>query len=755
MLRDATIALVEKDPYAETVFSKLEDLPNQRTINMELQRVRDAGVDNYLAGCTHIGHGFTGEVYGIPGGKMVIKVGSLQSDHNSVTQETINYGKINSIFGDAQLWWKHKEDLSGLMRADCARLLPSAGAEIAGTGILIMPKIIINAPFIGQHHEKSTIPQDLLEVSPDVIAQMMLYNALLASEVGYVHGDNKLENYELLEAGGECIVVKLDSGQLHGRTDKEFDGGVGACKQVMKGAARAFGGCSDTVTELLARAYELEARYDAPTDIYPRSGLAFRYMARALKGESAPNDFIGIEKHQLVSYYLATISALHRVPNNLDRAHGAIGSFAGRLARSALNDPQEKIVGEASFYQDLYSAFVQKPYAFLKGGSVVSEPLATLYKTPYKKDLELNAQLRNSDSSSHRLLTGSRELGFNVEGLSEALSVFGMAVDLSERLGTKGRDYKALEYVAVLCASRDSGTDLHAFARLARLIGHLNTPGEDSKVLEFPDIEDCLREISEDSKLMLDALAGGKGDINFSDKCMLMVSEVKDALSEGRTYFDVSLELKATRQRLAEYQGVDVATIRDRIRSLENWQHEADQAGTAQQEEIGRLNRALEEATQEKARLVQENAQLATRLEVLETTAVPAERVVNVDTLTSAERRERAEKFQSRVAAVLGVTPSEIDAEAARIAAVLPHIDLVEATRLARSSILAGRGVNVAAPGQAQYKGWDSKFTGMVGLWGLKASNLAEYQRITTALKQAGIKMGDNDWLDPGDGRWY
>ncbi len=136
-------------------------------------------------------------------------------------------------------------------------------------------------------------------------------------------------------------------------------------------------------------------------------------------------------------------------------------------------------------------------------------------------------------------------------------------------------------------------------------------------------------------------------------------------------------------------------------------------------------------------------------------TAALVEKEVNIDTLTLAERRERAENFQARVATTLGISPQEIDAEAARIAAVLPHIDLVEATRLARSSILAGRGVNVAAPGRPQYQGWDSKFAGMLGLWGMRASNGAEYARTAAALKKAGINVGDNDWLDPGADRWY
>ncbi len=165
---------------------------------------------------------------------------------------------------------------------------------------------------------------------------------------------------------------------------------------------------------------------------------------------------------------------------------------------------------------------------------------------------------------------------------------------------------------------------------------------------------------------------------------------------------------------------------------------------------------AVERAAQlgaEKAELTRQNTELLAKL--AERQSAPVEVVVDIVKLTSAERRERAEKFQSRVAAVLGISASEIDTGAAALLVALPYIDSVEATKLARSSALVSRGINIAAPGQAQYKGWDAKFTGMVGLWGMRASNGAEYARTAAVLKQAGIKVGDNDWLDPGEGRWY
>lgn len=180
------------------------------------------------------------------------------------------------------------------------------------------------------------------------------------------------------------------------------------------------------------------------------------------------------------------------------------------------------------------------------------------------------------------------------------------------------------------------------------------------------------------------------------------------------------------------------------------------QLETEKAELARQLEQQKTQTDQERGRLAQENAQLKVRLEEAGATSAPVEKVIDVNKLTPAERLERTEQFHARVAGVLGILPREINTGVVKILGANPDIDSQEAVGLARTNALVKRGLGVVVPGQPSYpKESFTRFAGAVGLSGLKASNIKEYNRVVATLKQAGIEVVENDWLDPGDDRWY
>ncbi|PIS22612.1 hypothetical protein COT50_01010, partial [candidate division WWE3 bacterium CG08_land_8_20_14_0_20_41_10] len=158
----------------------------------------------------------------------------------------------------------------------------------------------------------------------------------------------------------------------------------------------------------------------------------------------------------------------------------------------------------------------------------------------------------------------------------------------------------------------------------------------------------------------------------------------------------------------------------------------------------------------DKAALAKQNAELAVQLAEKVTPAKKNEKVIGVAELTLAERLERTEQFHAKVAEVLGISAREINAEVFKILRINPDIDPQEAIGLARTNALVKRGLDVVVPGKPSYPAETfARFAGAVGLWGLKAGNRGEYNKAVATLKQAGINVVDNNWLDPGDDRWY
>lgn len=340
---------------------------------------------------------------------------------------------------------------------------------------------------------------------------------------------------------------------------------------------------------------------------------------------------------------------------------------------------------------------------------------------------------------------------------AKELDKLAILLDLSSRAGTDGR----LQEGALLDICFDDGY-LQSQERALADVEKALTGGKSVVTLVQENAELQLRVVELEGRLSAEPVTKSVQPLVEEGAPSYERADLKARLGEaerqlqslGQESSRLGSENQVLRQQMAE-QGKLVDELRQKEATM------VAQLLQVTQERDGLLlknTQLAEQARQEQVRLAQENAQLKARLAEAERTrtTAPAERVVNVDELTLAEKARRAEAFHKRVAEVLGITPKTVNAEVVKILTAKPEVELDEAVRVARINTLVARGLNVVVPGQPAYPERDfARFAGAVGLSKLKAENPREYSRTVDALTRGGIGIVDHDWLNPGDDRWY